>query len=93
VTGPLYKTIYFSGDRFYSVSKLNEVMAIVVIVVWVGLFGQYLFGNYSFVIGKETDWISTIAIGLTIMFAVVLTFGYSSGSYKSTKNNFIDRWE
>jgi hypothetical protein len=93
VSGPLYKTIYFSGNRFYSVSKLNEVMAIVVIVVWAGLFGQYLFQNYSFTVGKGIDYIATIAIGLTIIFAIVLTFGYSSGSYKSTKHEFIDRWE
>lgn len=93
VSGPLYKTVFYSGDRFYSVSKLNEVLAIVVIVVWCGLFGQYLFENYSLAFDKDIDLISTTAIFLTFVFATVLIFGYSSGSYKSTKKRYIDRLE
>lgn len=93
VSGPLYKTIFYSGNRFYSVSKLNEVMAIVVIIVWIGLFVQYLSEKYSLTFCNKIDWVSTVAIFLTFFFAVVLIFGYSSGSYKSKKNNFIDRWE
>lgn len=93
VSGPLYKTVFYSGDRFYSVSKLNEVMAIVVVIVWSGLFGQYVFDNYSLTFCKRIGWTSTIAIFLTFVFATVLIFGYSSGSYKSTKNKYIDRWE
>jgi hypothetical protein len=41
VSGPIYKTLYYSGKRFYSVSKLNEVMALVICIVWCGLFYQY----------------------------------------------------
>ena len=93
ISGPLYKTVFFSGNRFYSVSKLNEVMAIVVLFVWGGLFIQYLWENYSLTFCNPIDWTATIAIILTSIFATVLIFGYSSGSYKSTKNKFIDRWE
>lgn len=93
VSGPLYKTVFYSGNRFYSVSKLNEVMAIVVIIVWSGLIGQYLFENCSLAFNKEIDWITTIAVFLTFVFAIVLRFGYSSGSKKSTKKGYIDRLE
>ena len=41
ISGPIYKTLYYSGKRFYSVSKLNEVMALVICIVWCGLFYQY----------------------------------------------------
>lgn len=91
ISGPLYKIIFYSGNKFYSVSKINEVMAIVIIFVWVGLFGQYLCENYCLSFSKEIDWISTIAILLTLIFAVVLIFGYPSGSYKSDKNKYINR--
>jgi hypothetical protein len=73
--------------------KLNEVMAVVVIIVWCGLLGQYLDEHYSLTIGKDILWTPTIAIGITLVFATVLIFGYSSGSFKSTKGKFIDRWE
>jgi hypothetical protein len=91
VSGPLYKTIYFSGNNFYSVSKLNEVMAIVVILVWVGLFVQYLFENYYITFGKGIDILSTISILATMLFVIVLLFGYTSGSYKSELNKFFER--
>jgi hypothetical protein len=93
VSGPIYKTIFYSGDRFYSVSKLNEVMAIAVIIVWSGLLGQYLSEHYTIAFSKDIDIIATVAIGLTLICAVVLKYGYTSGSYKSTKNRFIGRWD
>lgn len=93
ITGPLYKTVYLSGNRIYSVSKLNEVMAIVVIFVWGGLFLQHLMENFRLSFCKPTDWTATIAIALASIFSIILIFGYSSGKYKSKKNKFIDRWE
>jgi hypothetical protein len=92
VSGPIYKTIYFSGNRFYSVSKLTEVMAFVVIIVWIGLLSQYLIENYTLSY-THIKWIPTIAIFITIIVAIVLIFGYCSGGYKSQKDKFIDRWE
>jgi len=94
VSGPIYKTIYYSGDRFYSVSKLNEIMAFVVFLVWSGLFGQYCYSHFSFTLNlKEIDLLATFSILTTLLFACALRFGYSLGDYKTNKNNFIDRWE
>jgi hypothetical protein len=45
ITGPLYKTVYRRGKTFYSVSKVNEVLAWIVIVFWAAL---YLFGILHF---------------------------------------------
>ncbi|MBB2151701.1 RipA family octameric membrane protein [Pedobacter gandavensis] len=93
ISGPIYKTIFYSGDRFYSVSKLNEVMAIAVILVWGGLYGQFIRANYCFAINKKIDLMATSTIIITIIFMLVLCRGYSSGDYSSEKNKFIDRWE
>ena len=93
VSGPLYKTIFYSGNRFYSVSKLNEVMAIVVIIVWCALLGQFFVSDFKLYNDGQIDFMASIAVVLTMLFAVVLKFGYSSGSYKSKKNRFIGRWE
>ena len=94
VSGPIYKTIYYSGDRFYSVSKLNEIMAIVVFLVWFGLIGQYIYSHFSFTLNfKKIDLLATTAVLTTLLFACALRFGYALGEYKTDKNNFIDRWE
>lgn len=94
VSGPIYKTIYYSGDRFYSVSKLNEIMAIVVFLVWCGLFGQYTYSHFSFTLNfNKIDFLATAVILATLLFACALRFGYSLGEYKTDKNSFIDRWE
>lgn len=93
ISGPIYKTIFYSGNRFYSVSKLNEVMAIAVILVWGGLYGQFIFTNYDFAINKKTDIMATSTIIITAIFLVVLCCGYSSGNYRSEKNKFINRWD
>jgi hypothetical protein len=47
ITGPLYKTLYYKGKgrRYYSVSRINEALALVVIVVWCTLFIRYVFDN------------------------------------------------
>jgi cell division protein FtsL len=91
VSGPVYKTIYYHNNTFYSVSKINEVMAIIIILAWIGLFIQNIYENYNF-FNVNIDWFATISILLTIIFTIVLIRGYSHGGYKSEKNKFIDRW-
>lgn len=93
ISGPLYKTIYYKGRRYYSVSKLNEIMAMAVIVVWLILLLQILIKRYSIDINDRTDWIPTIAIFGTLICIIVMLFGYCGGQYKSNKSGFIDRWE
>ena len=46
ITGPLYKTLYYKGSRYYSVSRINKTLAWVVIVVWGILLIRYVFDNW-----------------------------------------------
>jgi len=48
ITGPLYKTVYFSGEPFYSVSKISKILAKVVIAIWGFLFGRCIYDNFIF---------------------------------------------
>jgi len=45
ITGPLYKSLYFKRNNYYSVSGINKILAWVVIVTWVFLFIQYIINN------------------------------------------------
>jgi len=45
ITGPLYKTIFYTGKRFYSVSGINQILAWVVIATWFFLLIQYFYIN------------------------------------------------
>jgi hypothetical protein len=71
ITGPLYKTIYYKGVTFYSVSKVNKILAQIIIVVWVGLFIHHIINNYEFIYGftsciqysfSNIDWFLTISV-------------------------------
>ena len=42
ITGPLYKIVYYSGKPFYSVSKINKILAWIIFICWVLLFVQYV---------------------------------------------------
>jgi len=50
ITGPLYKTIYYKGETFYSVSRIISILAVVVIVTWVFLLLRYLLYKCNFII-------------------------------------------
>jgi hypothetical protein len=95
ISGPIYKTVYYSGARFYSVSKLNEIIALVVIMVWGGLLIQYS-KRFSIVKSicdiRSIDWFVTSSTILTILIAIVLCFGYCLGEYRSKERHFFDRW-
>lgn len=97
VSGPLYKTIFYSGKNFYSVSKLNEVMAIVVLIVWTLLLLQFTIDKVTSFVNDELSnnefYALIISLFVTAVFAMVMFVGYASGGYKSEKNKFIGRWD
>lgn len=93
ISGPIYKTVHYSGNRFYSVSKINEVLSIVVIFVWAALFSEYYFLNCELISNaKKLDIPATFTMVVVIITVMTLTQGYCLGYYKAKKKGFIDRW-
>jgi hypothetical protein len=88
ITGPLYKTVYYDGHRFFSVSKINALLAGVVIATWCWLLIMYIlrniepfkmFFNWVLSIQKECIFIVLPIIGAIIGIFLLLTKGQSSG--------------
>lgn len=92
VSGPIYKTIFYKGNRFYSVSKINELLALLVIIVWFGMFVQYYTLNFSPSLNiKSIDIQGTLTFLITIIFSLSLRFGYALGDYRAEKKGFLVR--
>lgn len=91
VSGSIYKTIFYKGKRYYSVSKMNKYVAQTVLIVWGILFSQTLCKHYK--IGLENiDFIVTSMVILVIvMIAIMLKYGKTSMNYPEKKNGFIKR--
>lgn len=93
VSGPLYKTIFYEGKRYYSVSKLNGMMALTVLLVWIGLFAQTLYTRYSPSF-TNIDLITTLIVGFTCIIMFAMLFGYGvTDIYHAGEKGFIDRTE
>jgi hypothetical protein len=92
ISGPLYKLVWLPRKyKYYSVSKINEVLAIITIFAWVGMIFQYLVTHYNICIPNLShNWESRIDIPITlnlfisisIAFSIVLLIGYPAGKYK-----------
>jgi hypothetical protein len=74
VTGPLYKTVYCNGDWFFSVSKINAILAIVVIVTWGLLFLQYIVTKIKLFKDILSCILSTLSLEQTIPIAKEFIF-------------------
>ncbi|WP_165748442.1 hypothetical protein [Cellulophaga sp. Z1A5H] len=93
VSGPIYKTIHYKGKRFYSVSKINEILALLVIIMWLALFIQYYIQNFDFTMEiTSIDIQASLTFVITVIFSFSLRFGYSLGRYKAKKSGFLNRW-
>jgi hypothetical protein len=93
ISGPLYKTIYCTNKTFFSVTGVNELLAVVVIGVWIMLFAQYLSKN-------EFDCYTVLSLTLTIIVLLVLLFnkrtsgsGYKTEIREGRCGEFINRNE
>jgi hypothetical protein len=90
IVGPLYKTVYCTNKTFYSVTRINEVLAFVVTGVWVFLLMQYFFE-------EDIDCYAIVAVVLTVIVVLVLCFTRTDrGSYRTDireghSGEFIDR--
>jgi len=103
ITGPLYKTVYYNGKTFYSVSKISQILSIVVASVWGFLFVRYIYDNHIlFKMWFECsaqDVKFILFVLLPIMAAIVCTcflfeFAQSAGNgYNEQKHGeFFDRY-
>jgi hypothetical protein len=72
ITGPLYKTTYHdSKQTYYSVTKINIILAITVIVVWGILLFKYIVVNTDLITFSKNYCISL----WTILFAILPVIG------------------
>jgi len=94
ISGPLYKTI-FHKDTFYSVSKINEILSIVIIVVWLAMLINFLNLNSFFSLNNNSitsfDFKILFTLIITFLFSISIIFGYSKKKYNNKKNSFIRR--
>jgi hypothetical protein len=90
ISGPLYKTIFCTSKTFYSITDVNEVLAYVVIGVWVMLLIQYLSQ-------KCLDCMTVVSLVMTgIVLVILLTrrtgkSGYQTEIRPGHNGEFIDR--
>jgi len=74
ISGPLYKTVLFKDS--FSVSKLNKIVNVFVIFIWLILSVKYLSENISFA-GSQPDFIvlSSFIGTIVTIFIMFWTFG------------------
>lgn len=78
VSGPLYKTINSKGKTFYSVSKINEILSQLIIIVWFTFLTEYLIKH--FFIDKNLSFSDLrILVGLVLTFYFVYRIVYGNG--------------
>jgi hypothetical protein len=70
ITGPLYKTLYYKGKDYYSVSKIVQILAWVVILTWGLLLAHYFYTNCSLL----KNIFESICNHFQIIFFIVLPF-------------------
>jgi len=94
ISGSLYKTIFYK-DTFYSVSKINEILSVVIIVVWFALLWNFLNLNNSLPWNDNAinspDVKTIIILTITVFFSIVIIYGYSRKKFDNKKNRFIRR--
>jgi hypothetical protein len=104
ITGPLYKTVYYKGKWYYSVSRISEVLAIVVIVVWCILLIRYFFDNcmmFKNILACFPQFEKIIFVILPIIAAIVCVFllfikcqtanGKNKADLNGRKSVFLER--
>ncbi|EJL88025.1 hypothetical protein [Pantoea sp. GM01] len=83
-TGPLYKTVY--PTQTYSVSKINEIVSSVFVLVWALLGVKYLLDQNLIRSIKETNSINWFVVTSTVMSLLVvisMIFGHGRGRFGS----------
>jgi hypothetical protein len=84
ITGPLYKTVlkrkypnFFTGPGNHSVSKINQLISVFVVIVWTVLIGKSVNNIYKLYWGGIELW-SCVLLILTVVTIGVLFFKTTS---------------
>jgi uncharacterized membrane protein len=68
-------------------------MALAVFTAWIGLIGNYFNTHDLCMILKNFNLQIIIPILITIVFTLILAFGYCLGDYQTKEKKFLDREE
>jgi uncharacterized membrane protein YhaH (DUF805 family) len=74
ITGPLYKTLYYKGHKYYSVSGINKILAKVVIVTWGVLLIQYFYVNLEYILKYPKEIIFSLLLLIGTIFCIYYMF-------------------
>ncbi len=91
-TGPLYKTV--NVETTYSVSKLNEIVSFVFIMIWVLLGAKYFIENdliRSFGEPYKTNWLVVISSIVAFTAVVAMIRGHGRGRFGHRKIQMYSR--
>jgi len=81
-TGPLYKTV--NMEKTFSVSKINEIISFVFIVIWVLLGIKYLFTQrliHSYTEISDINWFVVSSTCVAIIAVIAMVFGHGRGDF------------
>jgi len=73
ITGPLYKTLYYKGKKYYSVSGINLILAWVVLVTWIFLLLQYFYNNITIIKNFILNFCNSFHVILFLFLPLVFT--------------------
>ena len=86
ISGPVYKTVYYEKP-FYSVSKVNELLSLVIIAVW----GIFLF-NFILLHYEKMNFLISGVFLIGALFLFYFVFGYARKDLgKKNRGYFIGR--
>ncbi len=76
-TGPLYKTVH--SETTFSVSKLNEIVTVAFMSLWVMSGAKYFADQNLFGFSWQVNWFVLVATVATGLFAMAMVFGHGRG--------------
>jgi hypothetical protein len=81
-TGPLYKTVY--PNQTYSVSKINEIVSLVFVFIWLLLGIKFLIDQNlirSWSEQFEVNWFVVVSTVMSVVVVVSMSFGHGRGRF------------
>jgi len=91
VTGPLYKIV--TVTKTYSVSKLNEIVSVFFIGIWLVLGTKYFRDHLTFCWGhfSDLDMVVLLSTLISVLVLFAMFFGHGRGRFGRRKVRFYKR--